>query len=163
MSQKRCCFIGQRELEANVGEVLASVVEQHIKEYGVTEFVLGNNRLFDLLAAVTVGAAKIWHPKVKLYLMQTGCSEQERPLPNMEDFDDVIHLNSLKNTPREDAVSRLFQLMLQDSDYLIAYITDSVDETAAVLEQARERERQGKLVITNLGDFSNYLNTDMVF
>jgi len=163
MSHKKCCFIGQSEIQENIGAALTDLVEDHIVKYGVKEFMVENAGLFDLIAASAVGAAKMWHRDVKLYLMQPSPSEQERAMPNMEDFDDTVCPERLKGLPREQAIAQLHQLMLQDSDYVIAYVTHPEGRAAAVLEQAREWERQGKLVITNLGDFSKFIKADAFY
>lgn len=162
MSQKKCCFIGQNELDANIGEMLDNVVEAYIEKHGVTEFKVGKNGLFDLLAGCAVGVSKLRHRGVKMYLMQPK-REHGKPLPNMEDFDDVIYPEGLKDLPSDEAALRLYQLMLQDADHVIAYVTQSEGPAAAALEQARELEKQGKLIIINLGDYSKYLKSETLY
>ena len=51
---KTCFFIGHREASSEILPMLTETVEQHIVEYGVTEFVVGNYGGFDRLAAKTV-------------------------------------------------------------------------------------------------------------
>ena len=54
---KSCFFIGHREASSEVVPVLAEAVEQHIVEYGVAEFIVGNYGGFDHIAAKAVIAA----------------------------------------------------------------------------------------------------------
>jgi len=55
---KSCFFIGHREASTEVLPALLEAVEQHIVEYGVTEFIVGNYGGFDHMAAKAVIAAK---------------------------------------------------------------------------------------------------------
>ena len=42
MGGKSCFFIGHREASEEIYPVLYAAVEQHIVEYGVTEFIVGH-------------------------------------------------------------------------------------------------------------------------
>lgn len=66
---KSCFFIGHRETSAEILPALAEAVEQHIAEYGVTEFIVGNYGGFDRMAARAVIAAKARHPDITLSLL----------------------------------------------------------------------------------------------
>ena len=46
-----CFFIGHREAPDTLLDKFSAVVERHITEYGVTEFVVGKYGRFDALAA----------------------------------------------------------------------------------------------------------------
>ena len=47
MNGKSCFFIGHRETSEAIYPALYAVVEQHILEYGVTEFIVGHYGGFD--------------------------------------------------------------------------------------------------------------------
>ncbi len=49
MGGKSCFFIGHREASEEIYPALYAAVEQHILEYGVTEFIVGHYGGFDLL------------------------------------------------------------------------------------------------------------------
>ena len=51
---KSCFFIGHREASSEILPALQNAVEQHIVEYGVTEFIVGHYGGFDRLAARAV-------------------------------------------------------------------------------------------------------------
>lgn len=51
MARKSCFFIGHREASEKMYPELKAAVEQHITEYGVTEFIVGHYGGFDRLAA----------------------------------------------------------------------------------------------------------------
>ena len=64
MGGKSCFFIGHRETSEAIYQALYAVVEQHIWEYGVTEFIVGHYGGFDRLAASAVKEAKRFYPEV---------------------------------------------------------------------------------------------------
>ena len=66
---KSCFFIGHREASSEVLPVLTEAVEQHIVEYGVTEFIVGNYGGFDHTAAKAVIAAKKQYPEITLSML----------------------------------------------------------------------------------------------
>ena len=69
MNGKSCFFIGHRETSEAIYPTLYAAVEQHILEYGVTEFIVGHYGVFDRLAASAGKAAKHLYPDVKLILL----------------------------------------------------------------------------------------------
>ena len=66
MGGKSCFFIGHREASEEIYPALYAAVEQHILEYGVTEFIVGHYGGFDRLAASAVKEAKCFYPEVRL-------------------------------------------------------------------------------------------------
>ena len=80
MNGKSCFFIGHRETSEAIYPTLYAAVEQHILEYGVTEFIVGHYGVFDRLAASAVKAAKHLYPDVKLILL-LPYHPAERPIP----------------------------------------------------------------------------------
>ena len=66
---KSCFFIGHREASSELLPILTQVVEKHISEYGVTEFVVGGYGGFDYLAAKAVISLKQQYPHITLSLL----------------------------------------------------------------------------------------------
>ena len=89
MNGKSCFFIGHRETSEAIYPTLYAAVEQHILEYGVTEFIVGHYGVFDRLAASAVKAAKHLYPDVKLILL-LPYHPAERPIPTPDGFDNTI-------------------------------------------------------------------------
>ncbi len=152
MSAKTCCFIGHSEIRENISEALTAAVERHITEYGVTDFLVGNYGAFDHWAATVVKAAKARHSNVRLYLMLPYMPGMGRPLPDMEGYDGFVYPEGMENVPYKLAIPKLNRIMVEDSDYVIAYVTHSWGGAARTLELAEKRKRQGRLAILNLGE-----------
>jgi len=148
---KTCCFIGHSKISEDIAASLDAAVERHITEYGVTDFLVGNYGQFDRMSASAVKRAKAQHPNVRLCLMLPYLPEMGRPLPDREGYDDFIYPAGMENVPYRLAIPRLNRIMVQDSDYVIAYVTHSWGGAATTLEQAERRMRRGEIVITNIG------------
>ncbi len=152
MSENICFFVGHSDAGEAVYPALLEAVERHITEYGVTEFRVGNYGSFDRMAARAVREAKRQHPGVTLYLALPYLPGLGRPLPDMEGFDGSIYPEGMEAVPYKLAIPRLNRTMVQQADYVIAYVTHSWGGAAKTLEYAKVRERRGELRITNLGE-----------
>ncbi len=147
-----CFFIGHSDAPQSVYPELVEAVERHIMEYGVTEFRVGNYGAFDRMAARAVKEAKASHPDVFLYLMLPYLPGTDgRLLPDMEGYDGSIYPEGLETVPYRLAIPRLNRMMVQEADYVIAYVTHSWGGAAKAMEYARTRERRGELTVCNLG------------
>ena len=64
-----CFFIGHRDASASLYQRISSEVARHIKEYGVTEFVVGHYGSFDRMTARAVRENKRQHSEITLTLL----------------------------------------------------------------------------------------------
>ena len=101
MNGKSCFFIGHRETSEAIYPTLYAAVEQHILEYGVTEFIVGHYGVFDRLAASAVKAAKHLYPDVKLILL-LPYHPAERPIPTPDGFDNTFLSTGDGKRPAQD-------------------------------------------------------------
>lgn len=146
---KTCFFIGHRETDERILPTLIQEVEQHITEYGVTEFVVGHYGGFDRLAAHAVKEAKQRHPEVTLTLL-LPYHPVERPIPTPEGFDRTLYPEGMETVPKRLAIVRANHWILCHSDYLIAYVSHPSAGSREVLEEARRREARGLMSVVNL-------------
>lgn len=154
--EKTCCFFGHGKLYGDnsaLTEALATVVEQHITEYSVTDFLVGNYGDFDSMAAYAVKKAKARHTGVRLFLMLPYLPEQGRSLPNMDGFDASVYPEGMEGVPHKLAIPRLNRLMVQQSSYAIGYVAHLWGGAAKTLEYAQVQERKGLLTILNLSKY----------
>ena len=118
MNGKSCFFIGHRETSEAIYPTLYAAVEQHILEYGVTEFIVGHYGVFDRLAASAVKAAKHLYPDVKLILL-LPYHPAERPIPTPDGFDNTFYPPGMESVPRKIAIVRANRYVVDHVDYLI--------------------------------------------
>lgn len=146
---KSCFFIGHREASSEILPTLREVIEQHIVEYGVTEFIVGHYGGFDRMAARAVIAAKEQHPEIALsMLIPYHPSERCVELPS--GFDNTFYPPGMEKVPRRVAIVRANRYMVDHVDYLIAYVWHPASNARNLLEYAQKHEQKGEISITIL-------------
>lgn len=148
---KTCFFIGYRDAPENVYEHLLATVEQHIVEYGMTDFVIGRYGSFDRLATRTLIQAKQLHPEIRMTLL-LAYYDPFKPFVLPQGFDDSLYPVGMEHVPRRAAIIRANQYMIRHSDYLIAYDTGKIGNTRRLVDYARRRRKKGLIRVENLHD-----------
>ena len=149
MGGKSCFFIGHREASEEIYPALYAAVEQHISEYGVTEFIVGHYGGFDRLAASAVKEAKRFYPEVKLTLL-LPYHPAERPIPTPDGFDGTFYPPGMESVPRKIAIVRANRYVVDHVDYLIAYARHPASNARELVEYARSQKQKVPIFITML-------------
>ena len=149
MEGKSCFFIGHRDASEEIYPALYAAVEQHISEYGVTEFIVGHYGRFDRLAASAVKAAKHLYPEVKLTLL-LPYHPAERSIPTPDGFDETFYPPGLESVPRKVAIVRANRYVVDHVDYLIAYAWHPASNARELVKYAKGRQKNLSPVITML-------------
>lgn len=136
MIVKSCFFIGHREKSEEIYADLRAAVEQHIVEFGVTEFIVGQYGGFDKLAARAVIDAKKTHPEVILTLI-LPYHPAERPIEVPQGFDGTYYPPDMERVPRRVAIVRANRYMVDHVDYLIAYAWHPASNARELVEYAK--------------------------
>ncbi len=149
MKMKSCFFIGHREASDEVLYALEEAVKRHILDYGVTEFIVGNYGGFDRLAAKAVIAAKAQYPQIMLRMLLPYHPAERSVIPPPE-FDSTFYPPGMEKVPRRLAILRANRYMIDNADYLIAYVWHPASNARNLLEYARKKEAKGSIGITVL-------------
>ena len=136
MIVKSCFFIGHREESEEIYADLRAAVEQHIVEFGITEFIVGQYGGFDKLAARAVIDAKKTHPEVILTLI-LPYHPAERPIEVPQGFDGTYYPPDMERVPRRVAIVRANRYMVDQVDYLIAYAWHPASNARELVEYAK--------------------------
>ena len=147
MGEKSCFFTGHREASGEIYPTLYAAVEQHILEYGVTEFIVGHYGGFDRLAASAVKEAKSFYPEVRLTLL-VPYHPAERPIPTPDGFDGTFYPPGMESVPHKVAIVRANRYVVDSVDYLIAYACHPASNAWKLVEYAKRRKKKGALFIT---------------
>ena len=146
---KSCFFIGHSEASSEVLPALAEAIEQHIVEYGVTEFIVGNYGGFDHMAAKAVITAKGQHPEISLSML-IPYHPAERPIEPPQGFDNTFYPPGMEKVPRRLAIVRANRYMIDHVDYLIAYAWHPASNARDLVEYAMKREQRNLISVTVL-------------
>ena len=142
---KSCFFIGHREASSEILPALHNAVEQHIVEYGVTEFIVGHYGGFDRLAARAVIDAKVQHPEITLTML-IPYHPAERPVALPPGFDSTFYPPGMEKVPRRLAIVRANRYVVDHVDHLIAYVWHPGSNARNLLDYAQKFP----ITITNL-------------
>lgn len=146
---KSCFFIGHREASIEILPALTKAVKQHIVDFGVTEFIVGNYGGFDRMAAKAVIAAKERHPEINLSLL-IPYHPAERPIEPPPGFDNTFYPPGMEKVPRRLAIVRANRYMVDHVNYLIAYAWHPASNARDLLEYAQKREQRNLISVTVL-------------
>lgn len=144
-----CFFVGHREASLEIFPALMDAVEQHIIQYNVTEFIVGNYGGFDRMAAKAVIKVKERHPDVSL-LMLIPYHPTERPVELPQGFDNTFYPPGMESVPRRFAIVRANRYVVDNTDYLIAYVWHPASNARNLVEYAKKRARRKLISITCL-------------
>ena len=150
---KSCFFIGHREASTEVLPALMEAVEQHIVEFDVTEYIVGNYGGFDHMAAKAVIAAKKNHPSVTLSML-IPYHPAERPIELPTGFDNSFYPPGMEKVPRRLAIVRANRYMVDHVDYLIAYAWHPASNARDLVEYAESR----RLNVTNIAIYNRLVS-----
>ena len=146
-----CFMFGHRDTPERIIPLLKQCVEQHISEYGVTEFIVGHYGAFDRVAAGAVREAKRLHPNVSLVLLLPYYRSDS---DNIEDgFDGTFYPEGQERVPKRAAIVRANRYAIARCDYVIAYQCYVGSNAREFLDYARNLYRRtGTPHVTNLAD-----------
>ena len=135
MWKQRCFFIGHRDAPSELYPSILAAVEEHIVQYGVTEFLVGQYGAFDRMAAKAVIQLKEKYPEVVLTLLLAyHPGEKKVELP--EGFDGSLYPEGQETVPKRLAIVRANQYAVKHSGYLIAYAWQPGSNARKVVEGA---------------------------
>ena len=146
---KSCFFIGHREATLELLPALIEAIDQHIVEYGVREFIVGNYGGFENMASKAVIAAKERHPGITLSML-IPYHPAERPIKLPPGFDNTFYPPGMEKVPRKLAIVRANRHMIDHVDYLIAYAWHPASNARDLVEYAKKRELQNLISVTVL-------------
>lgn len=150
MNTKSCFFIGHRDTEEAIYPKLRALVERHVLECDVTEFIVGHYGNFDRLAAKAVMEFRKQYPQITLLLL-IPYHPAERPMKTPKGYDGTFYPSDQERVPRKLAIVRANRYMIDHVDYLIAYAWHPGSNARMLLEYAQKREDKKLILIHNLG------------
>lgn len=148
---KSCFFIGHREADERLLPRLKDIIERLITEEGVSYFYVGGYGGFDRIAGAAVKQAKKQHPNIVLKLV-LPYHPAERPIEAPPGYDGTYYPDGLEKVPRQYAIVRANKMLVDTSDWLVAYVHRGVSNSRKLLEYAKCRKEKGLIKIENLAE-----------
>ena len=147
---KSCFFIGHRKADEQILPALKKAIEQLIAE-DVLFFYVGGYGGFDRIAGTAVKQAKKQHSGIMLNLV-LPYHPAERPIEAPAGYDGAYYPEGLEKVLRQYAIAWANKIMVDTSDWLIAYVRHRASNSHKLLEYAQRREKKGLIQIINLAE-----------
>lgn len=144
---KSCFFIGHREADERLLPWLIRTIEKLVSQENVTCFYVGRYGGFDRIAASAVKQVKRRHPEIMLMLV-LPYHPAERPVETPYGFDGTYYPEGMETVPRRFAIVQANKRMVENVDWLVAYVRHGASNSRKILEYA---QRQGLLCV-NIND-----------
>jgi len=144
MNDKTCFFIGAHYASNDIIEPLTAAIEQHITEYGVSDFTVGHYGNFDSIVASVLSNLKKQYPSIVLNLL-LPYHPVHQPVIVREGFAPV-YPGGLENVPKRFAIVKANRNRIDESDYLIAH--PGYGNSRNFVEYAQRREKKGLIKVT---------------
>ncbi len=155
MNTKICCFAGHRKITDDIEiikEKLKKEIISLIENHNVTTFYNGGKGDFDWLCAHTVDDLKKDYPFISSQLVLAYIpKEKNKYAYTLKIFDSMIY-PKMEKTPPRFAIIKRNQWMINDSNFLIAYVKNHFGGAYKTLQYA---ERKKNIKIISLVDEKN--------
>ena len=141
-----CTFFGHRNVMADIEDVLQSTIIDLIENHSVDRFYVGNQGNFDSMVRKTLEKlAKQYSFRYAVVLAY---------MPKEKAASDDLSSNTLlpdgiEFVPRRFAISWRNKWMIEQSDYVVTFITTSIRSGAAQFKELAERKKK---TVINLGE-----------
>ncbi|MBR5108582.1 MAG: hypothetical protein IK099_00175 [Clostridia bacterium] len=146
---KTCFFIGHRDASDEILPYIRDAAEKLIVQEEVTQFYVGGYGKFDRLAGQAITDLKAIYSHIHLYrVIPYHPADRKIELP--QGYDGMYYPDEMEYVPRMYAISKANRMMIDTSDFLIAYVWYTASNASKLLEYARKREKKGLLRIIHL-------------
>ena len=140
-----CTFFGHRECPDSIKPKLRPVMIDLINNHDVDMFYVGNQGQFDAIVRGVLRELKKEYPQIN-YAVVLAYMPGKRT--EYDDYSDTMLPEGIESVHPRYAISWRNNWMLQQSDYVVTYITHSWGGAVQYADKAR---RQKKIVI-NISD-----------
>ena len=135
---KSCFFIGHREADERLLPTLVNVIERLVVSEDVTCFYVGGYGGFDRVAATAVKQVKQRYPEITLMLV-LPYHPAERTVETPYGFDGTYYPEGMETVPRRFAIVQANKYMVENVDWLIAYVRHGASNSQKIIEYAKIR------------------------
>lgn len=141
-----CTFFGHRDCPETIRPRLRSALKDLITEHNVDMFYVGNQGRFDALVRAELQVLLKEYPHIQYAVV---LAYMPREHSEYEDYFDTMLPEGIEAVHPRYAISWRNNWMLQQSDYVVAYVTHSWGGAARYLQKAQN----SKKYISNLHYF----------
>lgn len=133
-----CTFFGHRECPDSVKTKLREVLVDLIENHGVDMFYVGNQGQFDAIVRITLRELKKVYPQTDYAVVLAYMPGKQT---EYGDYSDTMLPEGIESVHPHYAISWRNNWMLQQSEYVVTYITHSWGGAAQFVKKAKLRKK----------------------
>lgn len=141
MKERACCFFGHRVVTDDIGERLKQEIEGLILNKNVVNFYVGHQGAFDWMVLSVLKSMKDKYSQIVYSVVLAY-------LPKSADFlldeKNTLYPKGIEGVPKRFAISWRNDWLINNSDYVICYITHITGGAAKYVAKAKNK---GKYII----------------
>ena len=126
-----CTFFGHRDCPENIRPELRNELSRLIMEHNVDMFYVGNHGRFDALVRSVLREIQDEYPHIHYAVVLAYMPQQ-----GQEDYSDTMLPEGIESVHPRYAISWRNNWMLQQSEYVVAYVTHSWGGAAQFIKKA---------------------------
>lgn len=138
-----CTFLGHRDCPPTIIPRLEAAIKDLITANEASTFLVGNQGNFDLYARQILSRIREDHPQIQYYIVLAYMPNTNEGL-NDDYLKHTLVPDGIEGVPKRFAINYRNKWMVEQSDYVITYITHSYGGAAKF---ARLAEKKNKLCI----------------
>lgn len=139
--ERACCFFGHRVVTEDINDRLKKEIEKLITNENVTTFYVGHQGAFDGMVLSVLKSMKDKHPQIKYSVVLAYLPTSADTLL---DEKNTLYPEGIESVPKRFAISWRNDWLINNSDYVICYITHITGGAAKYVAKAKNK---GKRVI----------------
>lgn len=131
-----CCFFGHKDAPEYIISEIKSNIGTLITECGVTTFYIGNQGNFDSMVVSVLKEMKNKYPQISYYIVLAYLPKEN------ENYNEKIALYpyGIESVPKHFCISWRNNWMIENSQYVICYITHITGGAEKFVERARKKQ-----------------------
>lgn len=136
-----CCFFGHKDAPSSIYSKLEEAVEKLIIKDSVSSFLVGNQGHFDGMALDVLRKLQVKYPHIN-YNIVLAYMPGEKGDWNLFDFNETMLPEGIEGIHPRYAISWRNKWMINESEYVICYITHSWGGAAKYVEMATKKKKR---------------------
>lgn len=136
-----CCFFGHKDAPSSIYDKLEEAIEKIIAEDEVTGFLVGNQGQFDSMVLTALRRMKEKYPHIS-YNVVLAYMPAEKEEWHPYEFGETMLPEGIESVHPRYAISWRNKWMVNEAEFVIAYITHSWGGAARYMEMAAKKGKQ---------------------
>lgn len=134
--ERACCFLGHRVVTEDINDRLKEEIEKLITNENVTTFYVGHQGAFDGMVLSVLKSMKDKHPQIKYSVVLAYLPTSADTLL---DEKNTLYPEGIESVPKRFAISWRNDWLINNSDYVICYITHITGGAAKYVAKAKNK------------------------